>query len=98
MVHPASGSTQQTAGGSYDDGRPTISDLQGADPLAQAAKKHWANDKNPKFKPSAVKSDFYDILERDGFRYRSLLILEQLQFLEKCVPRTRNELLCTCTD
>lgn len=85
MIHTASASTHQTAGGNFDDGRPTISDLQGLDPLAQAAKKHWDNVKNLKFKPGAVKTEFYDVLERDGFRYRSLLILEQLQFLEKCV-------------
>ena len=79
-------SNQQPAG-VIDDGRPTVSDLQGADPLAQAAKKHWANDKNPKFKPNAVKTDFYDVLEKENFRYRSLLVLEQLQFLEKWVSR-----------
>ena len=76
--------TQQQAS---DDGRPTVSDLQGGDPLAQAAKKHWLNDKSPKFKPNAVKTDFYDTLEKDGFRYKSLLLLEQLQFLEKSVLR-----------
>ena len=75
--------SSQKDSGTFDDGRPTISDLQGADPLAQAAKKHWANDKNSKFKSNAVKTDFYDVLEKEGFRYRSLLILEQLQFLER---------------
>lgn len=68
-----------------DDGRPTISDLQGADPLAQFAKKHWLSDKPTKFKASAVKTDFYDVLEKTEFRYKSLLLLEQLQFLEKSV-------------
>ncbi|RPB23775.1 P-loop containing nucleoside triphosphate hydrolase protein [Terfezia boudieri ATCC MYA-4762] len=76
-------SSSQQISSAFDDGRPTVSDLQGADPLAQAAKKHWANDKNSKFKPNAVKTDIYDVLEKEGFRYRSLLILEQLQFLEK---------------
>jgi len=75
--------SSQQISGAFDDGRPTVSDLQGADPLAQAAKQHWASDKNSKFKPNAVKTDFYDVLEKEGFRYRSLLILEQLQFLEK---------------
>ncbi|KAF8477576.1 P-loop containing nucleoside triphosphate hydrolase protein [Kalaharituber pfeilii] len=79
MVQPAS--TFQTIG--VDDGRPTVSEIQGADPLAQSAKKLWLNDKNPKFKPHVVKTDFYDVLEKEGFRYRSLLVLEQLQFLEK---------------
>lgn len=80
MVQATSG---QKISGAFDDGRPTVSDLQGADPLAQAAMKHWANNKSTKFKPNAVKTDFYDVLENEGFRYRSLLILEQLQFLEK---------------
>lgn len=78
-------SNQQFTGG-FDDGRPTVLDLRGADPLAQAARKHWASDKHSKFKPNAVKTDFYDVLEKEEFRYRSLLILEQLQFLEKSVP------------
>lgn len=75
--------SSQQISDAFDDERPKVSDLQGADPLAQAAKKHWANNKVSKFKPNAVKTDFYDVLEKEGFRYRSLLILEQLQFLER---------------
>ena len=86
MVKPTS--IQQSTG-TADDGRPTVLDLQGADPLAQAAQKHWASGKNVKFKPTALKTDFYDVLENEGFRYRSLLILEQLQFLEKWVGSNR---------
>ena len=59
-------------------------ELQGEDPLAQAAKKNWLG-KSIKFKSNTVKTDFYDVLEKAGFRYRSLLVLEQLQFLEKSV-------------
>lgn len=73
----------QQALATNDDGRPTVTDLQGDDPLAQAARKYWLNDKAAKFKPSVIKTDFYDVLEKGGFKHRSLLILENLQFFEK---------------
>lgn len=67
----------------YDDTRPTISDLHGNDPFAQAARRLWLDKKSPKFKPEVIKNEFYDSLERDGFKYKRLLLLENLQFLEK---------------
>ncbi|KAH8154238.1 uncharacterized protein LAJ45_02006 [Morchella importuna] len=72
---------KQAAG--FDEGRPTVADLYGDNPFAQAAKQHWLKEKPSKFRPDALKAEFYDVLEKDGFRFRSLLILENLQFLEK---------------
>ncbi|KAL7273966.1 hypothetical protein RUND412_003147 [Rhizina undulata] len=66
-----------------DDGRPTVADLHGDNPFAQAAKQHWLREKPAKFRPEMLKSEFYDPLEKEGFRFRSLLILENLQFLER---------------
>lgn len=74
---------KQAAG--FDEGRPTVADLYGDNPFAQAAKQHWLKEKPSKFRPDALKTEFYDVLEKDGFRFRSLLILENLQFLEKFV-------------
>jgi hypothetical protein len=74
---------KQAAG--FDEGRPTVADLYGDNPFAQAAKQHWLKEKPSKFRPDALKTEFYDVLEKDGFRFRSLLILENLQFLEKSV-------------
>lgn len=73
--------------GAIEETRPTVADLHGGNLFAQAAKKYWLTEKPAKFKPEALKTEFYDPLEKDGFRFRSLLILENLQFLEKFVPR-----------
>lgn len=72
---------KQAAG--FDEGRPTVADLHGDNPFAQAAKRHWLKEKPSKFKPDVLKTDFYDLLEKEEFRFKSLLILENLQFLEK---------------
>lgn len=76
---------KQAAG--FDEGRPTVADLHGGNPFAQAAKQHWLRDKPSKFKSELLKTEFYDVLEKEGFRFRSLLILENLQFLEKSAAR-----------
>ena len=80
MVNP-----DKTTTTPVEEGRPTVADLHGDNPFAQAAKKYWLGEKPAKFKPEILKTEFYDALERDGFRFRSLLILENLQFLEKFV-------------
>jgi len=79
--------SDKTTFGAIEETRPTVADLHGGNLFAQAAKKYWLTEKPSGFKPEALKSEFYDPLEKDGFRFRSLLILENLQFLEKFVPR-----------
>ena len=45
---------------------------------------HWAkHDKPPKVKDEVIKNELWDILENEGFQLRSLLVLENLQILEK---------------
>ncbi|RFU35852.1 hypothetical protein B7463_g493, partial [Scytalidium lignicola] len=69
-----------------DDGRPTIEDLQGGSAFAQLAKKLWhKSSKKPtkvKVRPDVLKNEIWDILEKEDFAFRSLLILENLQILE----------------
>jgi intron-binding protein aquarius len=70
-----------------DDGRPTVADLQGANPFAQVAKKHWLKSSKwttkVKVKPDVIKQEIWDVLAQQDFPYRSLLVLENLQILEK---------------
>ncbi|EKG20245.1 hypothetical protein MPH_02478 [Macrophomina phaseolina MS6] len=64
--------------------RPTVADLNGENHYAQVARKHWLDcSKPPKVRPQVVKDELWDSLEKDDFPYPSLLILENLQLLEK---------------
>ena len=48
------------------------------------AQKHWSKPvKSNKAKPNVIKKEIWDVLEDEGFFYRSLLQLESLQLLEK---------------
>lgn len=71
-------------------GRPTVADLQGDGHFAILAKQHWLKTSKKaakvKVKPEIVKKEIWDVLEREDFSYKSLLILENLQFLERSVP------------
>lgn len=50
---------------------------------AELARKHWGSTvKSRKAKKEVVKNEIWDILENEGFPFRSLLILENLQLLE----------------
>ena len=70
-----------------DNGRPTIADLQGDSHFALLAKQHWLKPTKKatkvKVKPDVVKKELWDILEQEDFSYKSLLILENLQTLER---------------
>jgi intron-binding protein aquarius len=72
-----------------DDRRPTIADLQGENEFAQLAKKHWLKSSKKtakvKVKPDVLKNEIWDVLEKEGFAFKSLLVLENLQILEKLV-------------
>jgi len=71
-----------------DDRRPTVANLQGENPFAQLAKKHWLKSSKKttkvKVKPDVVKLEIWDVLEKENFSFKSLLVLENLQILEKC--------------
>lgn len=51
---------------------------------AQLAKKHWPKAvKAKKAKPELIKKEIWDVLEQEAFHFPSLLMLENLQLLEK---------------
>lgn len=66
-----------------DDIQPTLADLHGDDALAKVARKLWLGKKPAKFNPNAIKTSIYDVLEKARFSYKELLVLENLQFLER---------------
>lgn len=64
--------------------RPTVEDLTGDNHFAQLARKHWlGKSKQPKVQPKVVKEELWEQLEKDDFAFGSLLLLEQLQLVEK---------------
>ena len=64
--------------------RPTVDDLTGDNHYAVLARKHWlGKSKPPKVQSTVVKAELWDHLEKEGFAFSSLLLLEQLQLLER---------------
>lgn len=65
------------------DGRPTIADVEGENLFAQVAKKLWLGKKTTKVKvkPDVLKKEIWDVLEKEDFTFKSLLVLENLQIL-----------------
>jgi hypothetical protein len=63
--------------------RPTVADLHGENHFAQVARKNWLTAKAPKVRPEVVKKELWDELEEIDFAYSSLLVLENLQLLER---------------
>jgi intron-binding protein aquarius len=63
--------------------RPTVADLHGENHFAKVARKHWLKDKASSVRPEVVKQELWDKLEEIGFAYPSLIILENLQLLER---------------
>ncbi|KAI4206841.1 MAG: hypothetical protein LQ346_000903 [Caloplaca aetnensis] len=77
-----------------DDGRPDLKDLEGENEWTQLAHKHWNKPvKTRKVKNDVIKSEIWDVLEREGFPYRSQLILENLQLLENAFQSLDNGLI-----
>ncbi|KAL9593532.1 MAG: hypothetical protein Q9219_007511 [cf. Caloplaca sp. 3 TL-2023] len=67
-----------------DDPRPHVDDLEGENVWTQLARKHWGNAvKSRKPRNDVIKKEIWDVLENEGFQFRSLLILENLQLLER---------------
>ncbi|KAI1110249.1 hypothetical protein F5Y14DRAFT_429537 [Nemania sp. NC0429] len=66
--------------------RPTVADLEGESEFARLAKRHWLKTSKGaakiKVKNDVLKKDIWDVLEKDAFAYKSLLVLEGLQTLE----------------
>jgi intron-binding protein aquarius len=82
---PQKGGVSASASDAYHGhARPTIADLHGENHFAQVARKNWLGSvKAPKVRPEVVKKELWDELESAEFAYSSLLVLENLQLLEK---------------
>ncbi|CAG8287914.1 unnamed protein product [Penicillium olsonii] len=65
------------------ESRPTVVDFRDDSPWVQLAKSHWLDAKVRKAKPDVIKKQLWDPLEAEAFSSRSLLILENLNILEK---------------
>ncbi|KAI8662720.1 Pre-mRNA-splicing factor [Fusarium sp. Ph1] len=69
------------------DGRPTPAEVEEEEhQFVQLARKHWLKSgkkpAKPKVKNDVLKQSIWEVLEREGFQYKSLLLLESLQTLE----------------
>lgn len=68
-------------------GRPTAGDLEGDSEFAALAKQHWLKSSKRttrvKVKNDVLKREIWDTLEKEGFPFKSLLVLEGLQILER---------------
>lgn len=76
-----------------DDGRPTPAEVEEEEhEFVQLARKHWLKSGKrvvkPKVKNDVLKQSIWDVLEKEGFHSKSLLLLESLQALEKCASST----------
>lgn len=59
-------------------------DVVGDSHWAALGKKHWSKPvKSRKIQNEVIKTELWDVLEQESFEYRSLVILESLQLLEK---------------
>ena len=54
------------------------------------ADNHWLKDttRARKINPEVLKQDIWDVLEKEDFNTRTLLILDHLQLLERSVRKT----------
>lgn len=73
---------------SVDAGRPTPAEVEEEEhPFVQLARKHWLKPgkkpATPKVKNEVLKQGIWDVLEREGFQYKSMRLLESLQTLER---------------
>jgi intron-binding protein aquarius len=65
--------------------RPTVADLEGESSFATLARKLWLNKKTTKIKVKhdVLKTEIWEVLEQEDFPFKSLLVLENLQILER---------------
>jgi len=65
--------------------RPTVADLEGESSFATLARKLWLNKRTAKVKVKhdVLKTEIWDVLEKEDFSFKSLLVLENLQILER---------------
>ena len=65
--------------------RPTVADVHGESHFAQLAQKHWPATKKAvtQAQPDFLKTEIWDALEKDHFPTSSILLLENLQLLDR---------------
>lgn len=68
--------------------RPTPAEVEEEEhPFVQLARKHWLKPGKkpvkPKVKNDVLKQGIWDVLEREGFQYKSMRLLESLQTSER---------------
>ncbi|KAK6501069.1 hypothetical protein TWF481_008919 [Arthrobotrys musiformis] len=74
-----------------EDSQPTFSELHGGSFYAVAAGTHWLKpDAQVRFSSNVVK-EIYSALEQEGFPQRDLLLLENLQYMERYLWPNYNE-------
>ncbi|CZR59201.1 related to NAM7-nonsense-mediated mRNA decay protein [Phialocephala subalpina] len=77
---------KEAAKSEVEGARPTVADVEGDDGFAQLAKTHWLKKTKKttkvKVKQDVLKNEIWEVLEKDGFPFKSLLVLENLQILE----------------
>jgi intron-binding protein aquarius len=65
----------------------TVPEGLGESAFAQLARKHWLKPSKKttkvKVKPDVLKTEIWDVLEKDDFKFSDLLSLENLQVLER---------------
>ena len=70
-----------------DEGRSAVADLQEETPFAQFAKENWLKPFKKGFKVKVksdlLKTEVWDVLQKEDFTFKSLLVLENLQILDK---------------
>lgn len=70
-----------------DEERPTPAEVEEEEhQFVKLARKHWlkaTKTAKVKVKNDVLKQGIWDVLEADGFQYKSLLLLESLQTLER---------------
>ncbi|PHH84048.1 hypothetical protein CDD83_2586 [Cordyceps sp. RAO-2017] len=74
-------------GSQTEVGRPTPAEVEEKEhQFVQLARKHWLKPgkrtTRPKVKNEVLKQSIWDVLDKEGFQYKSLLLLESLQALE----------------
>lgn len=72
--------------------RPTPAEVEEEEhQFVQLARKNWLKPgkkaTRPKVKNDVLKQGIWDVLEQDGFQYKSLLLLESLQAMERCAEK-----------
>ena len=65
--------------------QPTVGDLQDDHNFVRVAKENWLESSSKRIRPDVLKKDIWDVLEKEQFPFRSLLVLENLQILERRV-------------